>query len=220
MSEPQLPTEDDIKQLPRWARVAFAARCARRAQPLFKKHCPDAPEKHDIAIETAISLAEQFTVTDFTNAYSNAYYAAAYAYNADFTNAYDAAYAAAYAIGATHADADATHAIRRSHRAGVSLADIHRDFTTILELARKHTWDDNTPVPPSVFGPFEEPSKGYQLEVKLQVPANWTVEQIRDYVSTLSDRVDDVHRAAGGKGLKVCDLEILDDAVVTAGVRQ
>ena len=47
-----------------------------------------------------------------------------------------------------------------------------------------------------------------------------TVEQIRDYVATLSDRVDDVHRAAGGKGLKVCDLEILDGAVVTAGVRQ
>ncbi len=31
-----IPTEKEIGQLPRWAQVAFAARCARRVQPLFK----------------------------------------------------------------------------------------------------------------------------------------------------------------------------------------
>jgi hypothetical protein len=31
----EIPTEEEIAKLPRWARVAFAARCARRALPLF-----------------------------------------------------------------------------------------------------------------------------------------------------------------------------------------
>jgi hypothetical protein len=30
-----IPTKGEIAKLPRWARVAFAARCARRVQPVF-----------------------------------------------------------------------------------------------------------------------------------------------------------------------------------------
>jgi hypothetical protein len=30
-----IPSEEEIKQLPRWAIVAYAARCARRVEPLF-----------------------------------------------------------------------------------------------------------------------------------------------------------------------------------------
>jgi len=32
-----IPEEEDLKKLPRWAIVAFAARCARRVQPLYLK---------------------------------------------------------------------------------------------------------------------------------------------------------------------------------------
>ena len=34
MATQKLPTEDEIARLPRWAIVAFAARCARRVLPL------------------------------------------------------------------------------------------------------------------------------------------------------------------------------------------
>lgn len=49
----------DVAQLPHWARVAFAARCARLVQPLFIENWPNArPERHD-AVARAIMLAEQ-----------------------------------------------------------------------------------------------------------------------------------------------------------------
>jgi hypothetical protein len=52
--EVELPTEAEIRQLPRWARVAFAARCARRVLPLVRHYWKDAPEDHcrPVQIET------------------------------------------------------------------------------------------------------------------------------------------------------------------------
>ena len=49
----------DLGRLRHWSRVAFAARCARRVQPLFEEAWPDADARRKEAIETAISLAEQ-----------------------------------------------------------------------------------------------------------------------------------------------------------------
>ncbi len=54
-----LPTEEEIAQLPRWARVAFAARCARRVLPLFQRYWPNAPAEHLAAVTQAIDLSEQ-----------------------------------------------------------------------------------------------------------------------------------------------------------------
>ncbi len=48
--------EEQLKQLPRWALVALAVRCARRAQPLFLTDWPDAPEEFQQTIENALSL--------------------------------------------------------------------------------------------------------------------------------------------------------------------
>ncbi|MBM4069077.1 MAG: DUF4375 domain-containing protein [Planctomycetes bacterium] len=49
----------DIEQLPHWARVAFAVRCARLVQPLFLESWPNVrPERCD-AVAQAIMLAEQ-----------------------------------------------------------------------------------------------------------------------------------------------------------------
>jgi hypothetical protein len=53
-----IPTEEEICQLPREAQVAFAARCARRAQPLFLIYLPEASAQHVTAIEQAIAFAE------------------------------------------------------------------------------------------------------------------------------------------------------------------
>jgi hypothetical protein len=47
------------EQLPHWGRVAFAAGCARRVQPLFAEAWPDAIHDRVAAVERAIALAEQ-----------------------------------------------------------------------------------------------------------------------------------------------------------------
>ena len=51
--------KDDLKQLPRWALVALAVRCARRAQPLFGRNWPDAPSEFSDLIEKALRLTEE-----------------------------------------------------------------------------------------------------------------------------------------------------------------
>ncbi len=55
----QIPTKKRIAGLPRWAQVAFAIRCARRVQPLFKAAWPEAPEDDVVAVEQAIHNAER-----------------------------------------------------------------------------------------------------------------------------------------------------------------
>ena len=52
-------TRDDLSSLPRWARVAFAARCARRIQRLATEVTSSAPSYETEAVERAIRLAEQ-----------------------------------------------------------------------------------------------------------------------------------------------------------------
>jgi membrane associated rhomboid family serine protease len=49
----------DCERLPHWGRVAFAARCARRAYPLFEESWPTAPARHARAVEGAADLAEE-----------------------------------------------------------------------------------------------------------------------------------------------------------------
>lgn len=48
-----------LADLPRWARVAFAAHCARQVFPLLAKHWPGVPSKRSNALQLAIDLAEQ-----------------------------------------------------------------------------------------------------------------------------------------------------------------
>ena len=54
----ELPTMEAINGLPHWARVAFAARCVRRVEPLFVATWTQAPAKHVEAVEKAIVLSE------------------------------------------------------------------------------------------------------------------------------------------------------------------
>jgi hypothetical protein len=51
--------EIDPSRLSHWSRVAFAARCARRVQPLFAEAWPDATAARKEAVERAIALAER-----------------------------------------------------------------------------------------------------------------------------------------------------------------
>jgi hypothetical protein len=50
-------------RVPHWARVIFAARCAKAALPFLAKNWPNALEKRRAALERAIELAEQSAIT-------------------------------------------------------------------------------------------------------------------------------------------------------------
>ncbi len=54
MSERKIPTEQEIAKLPRWAIVAFAARCAIRVEPAFKYYWPEASNDQIAAVKWAI----------------------------------------------------------------------------------------------------------------------------------------------------------------------
>lgn len=54
----RVPNQKEIKQLPRWAQVAFAARCARRVQPIFALAWPEVSKKDIETIEAAVSASE------------------------------------------------------------------------------------------------------------------------------------------------------------------
>src|SRR5689334_23188292 len=58
MSENQLPAEVAPEKLPSLARVAFAARCARRVQTLLRQSSPSISEEFLETIDRAITLAE------------------------------------------------------------------------------------------------------------------------------------------------------------------
>jgi hypothetical protein len=102
--EVKLPTAEDIHRLPRWARVAFAARCARRALPLFRAAWPAAPAEHLRAVERAVLVAEQ-VATDARPVAADA--ADHRATAADPVVTADAAPAAADAVSSSTADASA-----------------------------------------------------------------------------------------------------------------
>lgn len=60
MRDAELPTREDVEKLPRWARMAFAARCARRALELHLKHHPEAPPKWVAEISSALDVIEGY----------------------------------------------------------------------------------------------------------------------------------------------------------------
>ena len=54
MAEPQRFTQEQMQPLPRWARLAFAARCVRRAATLLR-----GPAEQARVIDRAIALVEE-----------------------------------------------------------------------------------------------------------------------------------------------------------------
>ncbi|MGF1578504.1 MAG: hypothetical protein ACFCD0_03990 [Gemmataceae bacterium] len=53
----ELPTVKDLRRLPWWVLVHYAARCADRVFPLFVKNWPDVERVHETAVRQAIELA-------------------------------------------------------------------------------------------------------------------------------------------------------------------
>ena len=229
MPEATLPSVDEIRQLPRWARVAFAARCARRVLPMFTKHWPDAPREHVEAVTRAVEFAGSAAHDDDDD----------FEFDAPYADAADAAVAARNAAADARSAADAADyaaaAARSAATAGIAIPSIRADFQRVLDASRRGKWTDSTPVPPSVFGPLaaiEEPATSPEPVAepsafpKSKLEIDCYVGDLADHVE-VGSRITDLFRELNeyslrkwGKGLSIDDFEQLVLAKVPAGVKR
>lgn len=96
MNRPTIPSQEELKALPRWARAAFVARCARRVLPLAKHFWGNVPEHHLQDLDRAVSVAERAAATSAADAAAAA-------------DATDAAHRARDASRAVHANRQAIY---------------------------------------------------------------------------------------------------------------
>lgn len=152
-----LPTEAEITQLPRWARVAFAARCARRVLPLYLTASVHVEWGSRVrrAVDTATVAASA--------AWADSVEASKAAAGADGLGGFPTVAATCAAQAVVEASAEAwagddvpfvIGAQNESVRAVQTIDITRRDFDHLAELAEWQRWTDDTPVPPEVFGPL------------------------------------------------------------------
>jgi hypothetical protein len=239
-----LPVEDEIAKLPRWARVAFAARCARRVLPLFFLFRPDAPNDRYTTLRRAIEMAEgaaggddradiirlsQITqeLSDFDTIASSAAYCA--------TNA---ASAASNVVDDDRLNKEVVDAVKYSNTITQNsfdlppsiISNIRRDFDCLANVTKWQHWTDDSSVPPEVFGPLwpEGPPKGWpsimEIPQRAELPLAFvardgTPSQVtEDDVVNLFNAMNRYHIARGGAPLTYEDLRSLLPALVPAEV--
>jgi hypothetical protein len=170
-----IPTKEEIAKLPRWAQVAFAARCARRVLPLYRYFHPHSSREEFEALKRGVARTEQTaadgiinTPPPYAQAAATAATYASYiasiqdsrevdaARNSQVTYSDTAAAIQATASAATRAAFCAVESLIPVVRVGTTeiLAAPARDFERLQQLAARYAWTDTTPVPPSVFGPM------------------------------------------------------------------
>lgn len=166
-----LPTEEEIAQLPRWARVAFAARCARRVLPLYAHYWPSAPTEHVVAVHYSVRIAELGgeAAARFGDSAKEAAQAA-------WSNRLEGVHGLAEVAAATASHAafarggdelrSVIHAVESAGLLVTIRPQIRRDFAHLARLAEWQRWTDDTPVSPEVFGPLwpEGPPPGWPVD--------------------------------------------------------
>ena len=228
--ETRVPTEKDIAELPRWAQVAFAIRCAKRVQPLFRATYPDVLAKYGAAVDQAIQMAERLL-------------------RGDKADAAWAVWAATAAMAAKAADMAAFMAVfpaKAATAAGKAwvtmLLATRRDFKTLNAMSKNQHWTDETRPTLESLGPIwlegEEPAwKEFLFQAKGQrAEPEAASDQLERLVLTayVDESVDDdtlvegivelyralnrYHIACGGSGLTIDDWRILVRAGVPGGV--
>lgn len=222
--EANLPTKEEIAALPRWARVAFAARCARRVSPLFRHGWPDVPAHHRKAVVRSVEIAERSAATGtvepgFMTGQAAESAEAAISRARSPRDATNAARAAASAADALHYTATSPDGVAFSAGYAAVYADAARDttgpgiindFRALVERSRSENWTDDTPVPPWVFGPmwpdgvpngWPEADPDDRLVITVEAPPGATAEQIADLRTRLYESANQLVLAHGGPGL-------------------
>lgn len=227
-----VPTEEEIRELSQWARVAFAARCARRVLPLSESNSTAVSQFHFAEVRAAVERAEANAATDRVpcndqevaidaDGSSSAAAAAVAAFSAA---AQDAGSAVRNAIKAaelhgrdTHPNAYATFS-NDADKAGAAesrriAADIRRDFEVIRSLGVIKEMPYSGPVRPSEFGPLwsEGPPEGWpklekpatELCFRFDVPDDMTTAEAVEFAKGLSAALCELHLAGGGHGLAI-----------------
>jgi len=179
---PVLPSKDEISQLPRWAQVAFAARCARRVLPIIPLVQPQdacltvkaaVRAVADAEIAAAISTPSDLQTSANIHLLNHSYWES----DAD-------AQAAAHAMSSVLCairEAEQNDQLPRAHlgvefasKAASLIADIkpflRRDFDDLVKLSEWQRWTNDTPVPPEVFGPLwpEGRPEGWPADTEIQ----------------------------------------------------
>ncbi len=214
-----LPTKKEIARLPHWARVAFAARCARRVLPLFEKYRATTPATDRVVVSRAVEAAElsstfAFGGPDRADAARDA--ASKYTKASDSADAVfvSAIYAADAAVTYSETIASTFTAATSSARStdGWILPLIRQDFELVSELSQVNKWTDATPVPPAVFGPLwpEGPPadwpvlpKPTKLKLSVQVPDGLDDTIVREKLQTLTAALARLNVVGGGHGLEL-----------------
>lgn len=174
----RVPHTYEIAALSRWAKVALAARYARRVEPLLTRVWPGVKPEFVATICQAIELGEHSaatatcacSATRIARAAREVSYAicAKEAWNKDIQRSVASAISfvasrVAAAAAATNlpdpvrAAAETTRAAAEAAGAAAGVIrdlTIFNDFRTIAARARAEQWTDNTSVPPWVFGPM------------------------------------------------------------------
>ena len=169
---PGHPGIQELSTLPPYARVAFTARCARRAEPLITKFRPDTPADVIWAIQAVVGMAEQVARTGQPAAPPIGFSETslqAIATASDVTgpegyyievarSAYNAARVAREPRGSLTFDLDAYSAARNAATGvdarGPMVAAIHRDIELLTQFAKQGHWTNATPVDPDLLGPL------------------------------------------------------------------
>lgn len=142
-----LPTEEAVAALPALARVAFAARCARRVLPLAEGYFRGRDPQLDDAVVQAVGLAEamgsgiQYHLGHAREFSAGARAAATYAESAFATVPGHAARAAVFAIDSYYAVQSAWDASASAARAmsdPVATIAIQLDFDSLRHVAVQH----------------------------------------------------------------------------------
>ncbi|HET6573981.1 MAG TPA: hypothetical protein VFG68_10295 [Fimbriiglobus sp.] len=177
---PSLPTEEEIATLPRWARVAFAARCARRVLPLLlfdHDHWPGFA-KFRSQIEAAVPVAEGSARDGMTREAAALMLAeintATPGVPTRYVDAFWIASGILWSARITDTQLEfASGVVRNADRFAEMYFDltqvIRRDFDHLARLVQWQHWTDDTPVPPEVFGPLwpEGPPPGWPADPDL-----------------------------------------------------
>jgi hypothetical protein len=170
----QLPSEKDLLSLPRWARVALAARSARRVQPLLLELFPTASARQIQTVEKAIALAEAlaaeapaWTSDTVVDALARAARAAKRLEEDLAKQGSNAGFAALAAFWSAQTAGDACNEARTRDAAsavkaleaaarldtdGSVVQRIAEDYALLQRLASQEQWTKATPVAPGVFG--------------------------------------------------------------------
>jgi hypothetical protein len=217
-----LPTMAELSQLPRWAGVAFAARCARRVVPLIPQHWSDVPREDLKTLLQAIRSVEQSaeTARDLVSRSQKV------AVNAVHSRAKQVSSIAGHAAFAVYASTVAAHGKGNTTALYASKADpteipaVRRDFVRLLDESRREGWTDETPIPPSIFEAFPIPWLGsepsaFVIELFAGLDANPNV--MGESLVKLWEVANEYHMARGGGVLTFDEFKQMMPALVPVG---